>query len=308
MRLEHLDGNDRAARFYAAHGFTELCREPSEQPDWPDTVWLERSGLPAARDLSATSPAAPGLPATSPAVVDLPATETLCVTPGGVEIAGFRSQGDEALRWWERLRQAYPESGLWPLILETDTPGLIAETDPYDTLADALAAAETLDGAALLADYGARRLTGDSEYAVGVRAELAGEGAWPEDPEQPGFGLPYSWGRPEPVLVALVPAAEPWLVPVTLQFEGWNGYPGPAAHAAIMRYWYQRYGAEPVIMSGETLQYAVARPPATRADALALAWEYRQYNDGEYDLYHADTLTDLAGGLLNAPVWRMWWD
>lgn len=42
IRLEYLDGNDRAARFYAVHGFREIAREPGERPDWPDTVWVER--------------------------------------------------------------------------------------------------------------------------------------------------------------------------------------------------------------------------------------------------------------------------
>jgi ribosomal protein S18 acetylase RimI-like enzyme len=42
VQLEYLDGNDRAARFYAAQGFRELRREPDEQPGWPDAVWVER--------------------------------------------------------------------------------------------------------------------------------------------------------------------------------------------------------------------------------------------------------------------------
>jgi GNAT superfamily N-acetyltransferase len=42
-RLEYLDGNSRAARFYAARGFTELRREPAQQPGWPATVWMERT-------------------------------------------------------------------------------------------------------------------------------------------------------------------------------------------------------------------------------------------------------------------------
>nr|WP_221377480.1 GNAT family N-acetyltransferase [Actinoplanes polyasparticus] len=41
VRLEYTGGNHRAARFYAAHGFTELRRDPGDQPGWPDTVWLE---------------------------------------------------------------------------------------------------------------------------------------------------------------------------------------------------------------------------------------------------------------------------
>jgi GNAT superfamily N-acetyltransferase len=41
VRLEYVDGNDRAARFYAGQGFTELRREPGERPGWPETVWME---------------------------------------------------------------------------------------------------------------------------------------------------------------------------------------------------------------------------------------------------------------------------
>jgi len=240
---------------------------------------------------------------------DMPVTEPLLVTPSGAEITGFRSEGDAALRWWERLRQAHPESGLWPLLMEADTPEYLVDSYPHATVAESLAQAHTLNGAELLAEDGERELRGyPPDYAATIRAELAGAGAWPEEPERPGFGLPHGGGQPEKVVVALVPAAAPWLVPVTLHYGGWNKYPAPAQHAAIMRYWHHRYGAEPVVWTGTTIQYAVARPPAVRLDALALAWEYRRYNDGEYDLYRADSLTDLAASLLDAPVWRMWWD
>jgi ribosomal protein S18 acetylase RimI-like enzyme len=46
VRLEYVDGNDRAAAFYRAKGFTELRREPGEQPGWPETVWVERRVAP----------------------------------------------------------------------------------------------------------------------------------------------------------------------------------------------------------------------------------------------------------------------
>ena len=42
VRLEYLDGNEKAAAFYAARGFTELRREPGERPGWPETVLVER--------------------------------------------------------------------------------------------------------------------------------------------------------------------------------------------------------------------------------------------------------------------------
>lgn len=42
VQLEYLDGNERAAAFYAAKGFTEVRREPGERPGWPAAVWVQR--------------------------------------------------------------------------------------------------------------------------------------------------------------------------------------------------------------------------------------------------------------------------
>jgi uncharacterized protein DUF4253 len=240
---------------------------------------------------------------------ETPPTQLLFVTPSGVEVVGFRAEGDAALQWWERLRLAHPQSGLWPLLMDDETPEQLTESYTDSTRIWSPADARALDGAAVLNEWGERYLrTSSPEYVATLRAELAGAGVWPEEPEQRGFGLPYDWnGQQLEVTVALVPAVASWLVPVTLQYDDfWD--PDPAEHAAIMRYWNGRYGAEPVVWTGTTLEYAVSRPPTTRPDALALAWEYRQYNDGEYDYYRADTLTDLAASLLNAPVWCMWWD
>ncbi len=44
--LEYTDGNERAARFYEAHGFGEVRRESSERPDWPAAVRVERRTQP----------------------------------------------------------------------------------------------------------------------------------------------------------------------------------------------------------------------------------------------------------------------
>ncbi|WP_433788435.1 DUF4253 domain-containing protein [Actinoplanes sp. CA-252034] len=240
----------------------------------------------------------------------MPPTERLAVTLSGAQVTGFAADSDTALDWWRRLRSAYPETGLWPLLMDGDAPEYLQDPCTHVTVEESLAQAYALDGAAVLAGAGERQLASyDRAYAAEIRAELAGGGKWRDDPERPGLDLGYDWnGRPLAITVALVPAAEPWLVPVTLHYGGWNGYPDPGEHAAIMRHFLEEYGAEPVYWSGPNLDYTVARPPATRPDALALAWKYRQYNDGEYDFYLADTLTDLAAALLDNPVWRTWWD
>ena len=46
VRLEYVDGNERAAGFYSAKGFAELRREPGERPGWPESVWMEHNSAP----------------------------------------------------------------------------------------------------------------------------------------------------------------------------------------------------------------------------------------------------------------------
>jgi hypothetical protein len=167
-------------------------------------------------------------------------------------------------------------------------------------------AAQLLDGGELLASWVQTRLNSYSaDYAGTLRAELRGEGDWRERPGRPGFGLPTGT---EPVVVALVRVEASWQVPLALQYGGWNGYPAPAEHAAILQYFHERYGVELVALTATTAEFAVSRPPIERLDVVRLAWEYRTYNDGEYDYYLADTLTDLAVSLQGALVWRVWWD
>lgn len=42
VRLQYVEGNERAAAFYATKGFTIVGREAGEQPGWPRSVWVER--------------------------------------------------------------------------------------------------------------------------------------------------------------------------------------------------------------------------------------------------------------------------
>ena len=43
VAIEYIEGNDRAAAFYARHGFVEVRREPAERPGWPRQIWAELS-------------------------------------------------------------------------------------------------------------------------------------------------------------------------------------------------------------------------------------------------------------------------
>ncbi|ULH18361.1 DUF4253 domain-containing protein (plasmid) [Deinococcus sp. KNUC1210] len=109
------------------------------------------------------------------------------------------------------------------------------------------------------------------------------------------------------VFLALVPCPTTWDAPVRLGFGGFNGCPLPAEHAAVLRDWHRRYGLQVVSVTEDRLEFTVDRPPEDAAEALVLACEQFAYCP---DLVHQGTGTtvELAGEVLNAPVWSFWWD
>lgn len=225
-------------------------------------------------------------------------------------LPGFATAGPQALRWWRLLTDLGPRTGLWPLIVNGSTAERLEVSGDYDPLRW-IAAADTLDGAQLLADWGRNRLDiYGPELAGTVRDELAGLGTWPEQPQRRAYAdiLTSPSGKPYDVYLVLVTARANWQIPCVLGIRGWNEYPNPDQHAAILRYWHGRYGAELVTAFDDAADIAVARPPRDRHQALQLAWEYQCYNDGAYDIYGADCLTDLAASLVDADCWRAWWD
>ncbi|WIX92354.1 DUF4253 domain-containing protein [Amycolatopsis sp. DG1A-15b] len=163
---------------------------------------------------------------------------------------------------------------------------------------DSPARAEEPAGADVLVRLGGGQpCPGESEW----RELLAGRPAEPHRDD--------SFRMPAEVFVALVPAVAAWQLPAVLGYGGWEGFPTAAAHSAILRHWRDAYGAELVCMTTTSVELAVARPPRTRPDALAFAWEYAGYCPDSVDtIYQADDLAALAAGLIDAEVVHAWWD
>lgn len=233
----------------------------------------------------------------------VPRLDPLLDAGSGVTVLGFSSAGEQALAWWRRLREVSDRVGHWPLLLSPEMPAVLSQ--PRVAPAVLLARAAELDGAEVLARHGGRLESLDEQQ----RRELLAR--WPQEPcRYDGFRLPFSaTGQPDPTLVALVPAQHGWQVPAVLGYGGWNDYPPPAEHSAILRYWHDRYGAELVCMSKASVELMIARPPRTHQDALAFAWEYCSYcYDGVDVLYEADDVGALAASLIDAEVVHAWWD
>lgn len=138
------------------------------------------------------------------------------------------------------------------------------------------------------------------------------EGEWPDDDP----GTPQSLtshrdllsGEPlSEVHIAVIPAAEAWMVPCYLRIGGWNECPNAEEHAAIFKYWGEKYGAKVACITDDVIEMIVTRPPTTKEGALELAKEQYLYCADIVD-QGTESIEALAAALLNARVWYFWWD
>jgi hypothetical protein len=110
---------------------------------------------------------------------------------------------------------------------------------------------------------------------------------------------------PEVALVR-VPTANSWEIPAYFLFGDWNGNPVPAQMVSVAKYWHERYGAVICGIGEETLEFRVARKPATHQEAVALVREHYWFCQ-ELELDQT-FLEDLAADLQVSDYWLFWWD
>lgn len=115
-------------------------------------------------------------------------------------------------------------------------------------------------------------------------------------------------GRPlGEVFIALVPTDTSWNVPAYLRIGGWNACPNTEEHVAIYKYWEEKYGARVACIADDVIEFQVARPPQTRAEAYELAKEHYIFC-ADIVQQGTESIEALASSLVKAPVWFFWWD
>ena len=271
-----------------------------------------------AGSLDAGAPAWPG-PAGSPEDlagrfaalgIDVPALTWHGNLAVGVPVADFPCSAEEAIGWWRRLHAVAGRTGYQPVLIDPDRTVLFADPVLEELTWVPLGPAERLTQSAALdpvAVLNAKGATLDTVDPDEVERWLK---QWPDDPCRiDRFRLPYDCGQDGPVVLALVPAAHGWQVPVLLSYGYFNDCPHPSVHGAVLRHWHQRYGLDVVSMTHAAMEFAVSRPPRTRRDALEFAWEYVMYCLDGFDMvYEAEDMGGMAACLIDAEVVRAWWD
>ncbi|GAA5180274.1 hypothetical protein GCM10025771_24390 [Niveibacterium umoris] len=135
---------------------------------------------------------------------------------------------------------------------------------------------------------------------------------WPKDgPEPVKMVLSQFKGLPQilkPVMfIGLIELDDPCELFARMGYGDWNACPPPHVHAALHRHWRAQFGAEPIAISNDVVEYIVASPPQSRSEALDLARAHEAYCPDVVEQGVGST-GKLASSLLGAPYWYFWWD
>ena len=109
------------------------------------------------------------------------------------------------------------------------------------------------------------------------------------------------------IFVILAPTRKSWEVPAFLRFGGWNECPSPEEQVCILKYWNNKYGAEVLAITYDTLECLISHPPQTREQALELSKEQYIYS-GIETIENLSDIVSQAAGIVNNTTWYFWWD
>lgn len=118
----------------------------------------------------------------------------------------------------------------------------------------------------------------------------------------------YGGKQTIPIVLAEIPVKHPWEVFAYLPFGGWNECPANEEHMAVAKYWFEKYGAFPALMTHDVLEYGLPTVYGIpREQALDLALEQYAYCNDIVD-QGVETIGRLADGLSKSFYWYFWWD
>lgn len=118
--------------------------------------------------------------------------------------------------------------------------------------------------------------------------------------------IDYETRKSTECVIAKISVKNPWEVFAWVPFGGWNECPTNDEIMYIAKYWYEKHGAIPAVMTHDILEFA-ARPVKDKNAAMELALEQYVFCSDIVD-QGVGTIGSLADTLMKSSVWYFWWD
>ncbi|MDA2812668.1 DUF4253 domain-containing protein [Nocardiopsis sp. RSe5-2] len=255
----------------------------------------------------------------------LPQMDRVAMDVAGSPVYVARVPEKDVLALWSSLRALHDSSGWWPVLSGDPSPTLI----PWEMLdgsvdPSALALGNKHNAVSLLQDLYVRTFhdlgPGDAPVPslvhdaadLSQRLTLRAEAADPPGSDrdvlfEPEPSTPWAVASPTTLLM-LVRASAGYEVPALLRWDGAcnHGIEGHE-HMAVLRHFHEEYGAELVGMTGDVIELAVDRAPATAGGAALAAMEMYAYCP-DIVLQGIGTVEALAERVAPTGDWFLWWD
>lgn len=207
-------------------------------------------------------------------------------------------------RVWVRLAAAFPETGVWPFVIDASY-GFHGFTD---YLMD-MPRGRHKEALTVLRRAWTEQFAYDDEAAAD---ELA-----PFDKSFPGVAVPTLGARVTSIdhlvtsLIGHLGLAAVHRPADILDAVGWMGAVNqdldPLDMTTVLRSWEHRFDAYVVGMGTDTLVLAVGRPPRDLATATAIAAEHYAFCPDNVQ-QGPGTIREYAQGIVGEGLWWFWWD
>ncbi|MFJ4326001.1 DUF4253 domain-containing protein [Streptomyces tricolor] len=209
---------------------------------------------------------------------------------------------------WKVLGAPARRVGLLPVLV--DVGGAMSGPERWELGPGLVSYPGDHDAEEILAEYWAEEMEeGGGEFG-GDWTGLAPRASLVADPDTRAAqvadalaGGTRPWPR-EPRL-ALVPARRSADIPAAIGWTGPLNYEGDVGRTcAVLRSWEDRFGIRVTALDYDTLAVSVAAPPATPAQAEAVAAEHFAFCSAAF----TESLEAYARELVGATVWSFRWD
>ena len=117
----------------------------------------------------------------------------------------------------------------------------------------------------------------------------------------------YLGENTENIYIAKIPTKNPYEVMAYIPMGGFDECPENTVHMAIAKHWFEKYGAFPICIGNDTIQYKIDKPVKDENQLESLAMEQYLYC-GDIIWQGVETLNNLKTSLGNSSIWYFWWD
>ncbi|NHJ49883.1 MAG: DUF4253 domain-containing protein [Asgard group archaeon] len=239
---------------------------------------------------------------------------------GDYNLTFYQTDGIDAQQVWMRFRELKNQTGLQPFIV-MDEYYYQTKINPEE-IEKVIESSQKIDGKVWLQNKLAKEGTikeinnkQDIEFQELLEEIGEQEKEVLTEQSQPleTFRIPLSddrLGFKETVTIFLFPVKKPWQVLAYLNIGALQDiykFANEEEHLAVMKYWYEKYGAEPSGLYSGELEFYVSKPPTEYEKAFNLAFEQYAYCHDCLKLNGFGSFDLFSKVLVNSTVWYFGW-